>query len=93
VAPLKAAGRCIPKLITLQSPYRYIVYPVVDYVLNVERESATCKVCVLVPELVVQHWWQGMLHNRRSDLLKMILLMRGNRRIVIINIPWYLGNA
>jgi amino acid transporter len=90
VAPLKAAGRCIPKLITLQSPYRYIVYPVVDYVLNVERESATCKVCVLVPELVVQHWWQGMLHNRRSDLLKMILLMRGNRRIVIINIPWYL---
>jgi amino acid transporter len=93
VAPLKAAGRCIPKLITLQSPYRYIVYPVVDYVLNVERESATCKVCVLVPELVVRHWWEGMLHNRRSDLLKMILLMRGNRRIVVINIPWYLENG
>ena len=92
VAPLKAAGRCIPKLITLRSPYRYIVDPIVDYVLNVERESATCKVCVLVPELVVQHWWDGMLHNRRSDLLKMILLMRGNRRIVVINIPWYLEN-
>jgi hypothetical protein len=92
VAPLTAAGRCIPKLITLQSPYRYIITPIVDYALSVERESATCKVCVLIPELVVQHWWQGMLHNRRSDLLKMILLMRGNRRIVIINIPWYLEN-
>jgi hypothetical protein len=91
-APLKAAGRCVPKLITLQSPYRYIVYPVVDYVLDVERESATCKVCVLVPELIVRHWWEGMLHNRRSSLLKMILLMRGNRRIVVINIPWYLEN-
>jgi amino acid transporter len=91
-APLKAAGRCVPKLIKLQSPYRYIVYPIVDYVLNVERESSTCKVCVLVPELVVRHWWEGMLHNRRSDLLKMILLMRGNRRIVVINIPWYLEN-
>jgi hypothetical protein len=34
-----------------------------------------------------------MLHNRRSDLLKMILLMRGNRRIVVINIPWYLENG
>jgi amino acid transporter len=90
VAPLKAAGRCIPKLITLQSPYRYIVYPIVDYVLNVERESSTCKVCVLVPELVVQRWWESMLHNRRSDLLKVLLLMRGNRRIVVINIPWYL---
>ncbi|MFZ0336425.1 MAG: APC family permease [Terracidiphilus sp.] len=93
VAPLKAAGRCIPKLITVQSPYRYIVTPIVDYALAVERESATCKVCVLIPELVVQHWWEGMLHNRRSDLLKVMLLMRGNRRIVVINIPWYLENT
>jgi len=90
VAPLKAAGKCIPKLITLKSPYRYILYPIVDYVLEVERESETCKVCVLIPELVVRHWWDGMLHNRRSDLLKVMLLMRGNRRIVVINIPWYL---
>lgn len=92
VTPLKAAGRCIPKLVTLPSPYRYIVAPVVDYALSVERESSTCKVCVLVPELVVQRWWEGMLHNRRSDLLKVLLLMRGNRRIVVINIPWYLEN-
>jgi hypothetical protein len=93
VAPLHAAGRCIPKLVTLKSPFRYVLYPIVDYVLNVERERATCKVCVLVPELVVRHWWEGMLHNRRSGLLKMILLMRGNRRIVVINIPWYLENG
>ena len=90
VAPLKTAGRCIPKLVTLNSPFRYVLYPIVEYVLNVERERENCKVCVLVPELVVNHWWQGMLHNRRSDLLKVILLMRGNRRIVVINIPWYL---
>jgi amino acid transporter len=93
VAPLKAAGRCIPKLITLQSPFRYIVYPIVDYVLSVECETETCKVCVLIPELVVHRWWEGMLHNRRSDLLKVMLLMRGNRRIVVINIPWYLENG
>jgi hypothetical protein len=93
VAPLKAAGRCIPKLVTLKSPFRYIVTPIVNYALDLERENATCKVCVLVPELVVRHWWEGLLHNRRSDLLKMILLMRGNRRIVVINIPWYLENG
>ena len=90
VAPLQAAGRCIPKLVTLKSPYRYVLYPIVDYVLKVERERENCKVCVLVPELVVHHWWEGLLHNRRSDLLKVILLLRGNRRIVVINIPWYL---
>jgi amino acid transporter len=89
-APLREAGRCVPKLVTLKSPYRYILYPIMEYVLNAERESETCKVCVLVPELVVRHWWEGMLHNRRSDLLKVMLLMRGNRRIIVINIPWYL---
>jgi hypothetical protein len=92
-APLRAAGRCIPKLVTLKSPYRYILLPLVDYVLSVEREIDTRKVCVLVPELVVRHWWEGLLHNRRSALLKMIVLMRGNRRIVVINIPWYLENG
>jgi hypothetical protein len=93
VAPLKTAGRCIPKLVTLKSPYRYVLYPIVDYVLKVERERENCKVCVLIPELVVHHWWEGLLHNRRSDLLKVVLLMRGNRRIVVINIPWYLENG
>ena len=93
VAPLRAAGRCIPKLVTLKSPYRYILVPVVDYVLSVERETDTRKVCVLVPELVVRRWWEGLLHNRRSGLLKMLVLMRGNRRIVVINIPWYLENG
>jgi hypothetical protein len=91
VEPLKQAGRCVPKLVTLKSPFRYILNPIVDYVLNVEKETETRKVCVLVPELVVRHWWEGMLHNRRSDLLKVVLLVRGNRRIIVINIPWYLG--
>ena len=89
-APLRAAGRCVPKLEILQSPFRYVLAPVVDYILTAERESSFHKVCVLVPELVVSHWWENLLHNRRADLLKVILLMRGNRRIVVINIPWYL---
>ena len=88
--PLRALGRPVPKLEILQSPYRYVLTPMIDYVLKAERESTFRKVCVLVPELVVQHWWQNMLHNRRADLLKVMLLMRGNRRIIVINIPWYL---
>jgi amino acid transporter len=89
-APLKSAGRTVPSLVTLKSPFRYVIQPVVDYVLKVEQETGNKKVCVLVPELVVRHWWEGLLHNRRADLLKVILLVRGNRRIVVINIPWYL---
>ena len=89
-APLRADGKCVPRLEILQSPYRYVLQPVVDYVLKVEKESEVCKVCVLVPELVVRHWWENLLHNRRADLLKVILLLRGGRRIIVINIPWYL---
>ena len=89
-APLRKAGKCVPKLEILQSPYRYVLHPVVEYVLKVERESSVHKVCVLVPELVVRHWWENLLHNRRADLLKVILLLRGNRRIIVVNIPWYL---
>jgi amino acid transporter len=89
-APLRAAGKCVPKLEILQSPFRYVLAPVVDYIFTVERESSFHKICVLVPELVVRHWWDNLLHNRRADMLKVILLLRGNRRIVVINIPWYL---
>ncbi|HEV2487954.1 MAG TPA: APC family permease [Terracidiphilus sp.] len=89
-APLRAAGKCVPKLVILQSPFRYVLQPVVDYVLSVESETDYKKICVLVPELVVRHWWDNLLHNRRADLLKVILLVRGNRRIIVINIPWYL---
>jgi hypothetical protein len=88
--PLRAAGKCVPKLEILRSPYRYVLAPVVEYVLKAERESEFHKICVLVPELVVRHWWENLLHNRRADLLKVILLLRGNRRIIVINIPWYL---
>jgi amino acid transporter len=89
-APLRKAGKCVPKLEVLQSPYRYVLTPIVDYVLKVEQESNFHKVCVMIPELVVHHWWENLLHNRRADLLKVMLLLRGNKRIVVLNIPWYL---
>jgi amino acid transporter len=92
-APLRDAGKCVPKLEILQSPYRYVIAPMLDYILKVERESEYHKICVLIPELVVKHWWQNLLHNRRADFFKVVLLVRGNQRIIVINIPWYLEQA
>jgi hypothetical protein len=83
------ASAC-PKLEILQSPFRYVLQPRGRLRFGRGKESEFTKVCVLVPELVVRHWWENLLHNRRADMLKVILLMRGNRRIVVINIPWYL---
>src|SRR3984885_14255079 len=90
VAPVQAAGLPVPELITLQSPYRFIILPLVEHVLKMEREHQGRTIAVLVPELVVRHWWDNLLHNQRAQLLKLMLLVKGNQAIVVLNIPWYL---
>ena len=87
--PLREAGLPEPKLKQIQSPFRQVLMPLLDYVLEVESEADNRMIAVLIPELVVRHWWENLLHNQRSNLLKLLLLMRGNDRIVVINIPWY----
>lgn len=88
-APLRAAGMKVPELVNLKSPYRFILAPVMDFVLEKERQLSPRQIAVLVPELVVRHWWENLLHNQRANLLKLLLLLKGNQRVVVINIPWY----
>jgi hypothetical protein len=88
--PIRASGRTVPELVFVPSPYRFVISPLVDYILKVELENPNRQVAVLVPELIVRHWWQTPLHNQRAQLLKLLLLVRGNQRIIVINIPWYL---
>jgi amino acid transporter len=90
VAPIAAAGRPVPKLVFLASPYRFVLMPLVDHILQIEHDHPDRQIAVLVPELVVKHWWQAPLHNQRAQLLKLLLLVRGNQRIMVVNIPWYL---
>jgi amino acid transporter len=91
--PLRAAGLPEPKFHRLKSPYRTVILPVLDYILSEERNNEDRHIAVLVPELVVRHWWENLLHNQRSSLLKLLLLVRGKQRIVVINIPWYQESA
>jgi amino acid transporter len=79
-----------PELITVKSTFRTILSPLMDYVLQLEDENPGRKIAVLLPELVVKHWWENLLHNQRVQLLKLLLLLKGNQRIVVVNIPWYL---
>jgi hypothetical protein len=68
----------------------FVLLPLVDYILKVEQEHPDRQIAVLVPELAVRHWSQNLLHNQRAQLLKLLLLVRGNQHIMVINIPWYL---
>jgi amino acid transporter len=89
--PLKKAGRKPPELIALESPYRLVLKPILDYVLQAEREHPETQIAIIVPELVEKHWYHYPLHNQRAELLKALLLLYGSRRIVLINVPWYLN--
>ena len=87
--PIRRIGRTPPKLVSLASPYRFVLWPLLDHILEVEKLHPERQVAVLIPELVVKHWWQAPLHNQRSQMLKLMLLVKGNQRITVINIPWY----
>jgi hypothetical protein len=91
-APAKQAGLAIPKLVMLESPYRAVIGPIVDYVLEMERANPNRQIAVLIPEMVQRHWYDNLLHNNRAEVLRTLLLLKGNQRIVIINVPWYLAS-
>jgi hypothetical protein len=88
--PIREAGLAEPELVTIPSTFRFVIAPLMDYILRLESENPGRKVAVLLPELVVRHWWENALHNQRVQLLKLFLLVKGNQRIVVVNIPWYL---
>jgi amino acid transporter len=89
-APLRAANLKVPELVRLRSPYRFVLLPIVDHVLAQAALLDDRRVAVIVPELVVNHWYENLLHNQRANVLKVLLLLRGNQNILVINIPWYL---
>jgi hypothetical protein len=88
--PVKAAGRKPPELVVIKSPYRFVITPLVDYVLEVSERYPDRVIAVLVPELVERHWYHYPLHNQRAQALKALLLVRGNQRVITMNVPWYL---
>jgi amino acid transporter len=87
--PIREKGMAEPQLVTLRSS-SHVVSPLMEHILELERQNPTRKITVLLPELVVNHWWENLLHNQRVQLLKLLLLLRGKQRIIVVNIPWYL---
>ena len=88
--PVQQAGGRPPNLICLCSPYRWIIKPILDYVLDTELKNPGRQIAVIVPELVERHWYHYPLHNQRAEVLKALLLVKGSRNIVLINVPWYI---
>jgi amino acid transporter len=89
--PFRAAGVEPPKLTILPSPYRFVIVPIVQFVLELSEKNPDRQIIVVVPELVEDHWYEYFLHNQRARLLRWLLLARGNDRIFTVVAPYYLG--
>jgi amino acid transporter len=78
-------------LVTLDSPYRDLTRPALDYIRQIRRESPRDVVSVFVPEYVVGHWWEHLLHNQSALRLKARMLFLPG--VMLTSVPWQLGSA
>jgi hypothetical protein len=90
VEPVKKAGGNPPELVSLPSPYRLVLKPILDYLQQVEASNPGRQIAVVIPELVEKHWYHYPLHNQRAEVLKAFILLHASKQIVIINVPWYI---
>jgi amino acid transporter len=89
--PFRAAGKEPPKLHFLPSPYRFVIIPIVQFVLDLSKKHPHRNIIVVIPEIVEDKWYEYFFHNQRGRLLEWVLLARGNQRIFTVSAPWYIG--
>ncbi|MGA9543025.1 MAG: APC family permease [Candidatus Sulfotelmatobacter sp.] len=87
--PFRAEGKEPPQLHFLPSPYRFVIIPIVQFVLDLSKKNPDRSIVVIIPELVEDKWYEYFLHNQRGRLLEWVLLARGNERIFTVSAPWY----
>jgi len=78
-------------LTVIDSPYREITRPVLDYVSHIRRESPRDVVTVFIPEYVVGRWWEHLLHNQSALRLKTRLLFTPG--VMVTSVPWQLHSS
>lgn len=90
VSQWEASDISVP-LKVIASPYREITRPVIDYVRRVRRESPRDVITVFIPEYVVGHWWEQILHNQSALRLKGRLLFEPG--VMVTSVPWQLRSS
>ncbi|HEX8921422.1 MAG TPA: APC family permease [Pyrinomonadaceae bacterium] len=76
------------ELVVLQSPYRSLTRPLLRYIERLRRKQDNDFVTVILPEFVPARWWQQLLHNQSSLLLKGSLLFK--KGVIVTSVPYHL---
>lgn len=78
-------------LVVLESPYRSLVQPLLEYIDEVEHEREDDVIVLVIPEFVPAKWWEKLLHGHSGLLLKLALLHK--RNIIVCNVRYFLEAA
>ena len=78
-------------LVILDSPYREMTRPVLQYIRSRRRDSPRDVITVFIPEYVVGHWWEQVLHNQSALRLKARLLFEPG--VMVTSVPWQLRSS
>jgi amino acid transporter len=78
-------------LVVLASPYRSVLRPLVDYVERLRLNDPGELVTVVVPEIVPQHWWEHLLHNKTALYIRTAFLFKPN--VIVTTVPFHMGRA
>lgn len=89
--PAVQAGFKPPHLLLIKSQYRRFLEPLVELVHEIERREPERTIAILIPEMVMLHWWDYFLQSYRTRNLRAALFKQGSSRTVIIDVPWHVG--
>jgi hypothetical protein len=78
-------------LTILESPYREVTRPLMDYIRKLRADRPRDLVSVFIPEYVVGHWWEQLLHNQQALRLKARLLFQPG--VMVTSVPWQLASS
>ncbi|HLC42196.1 MAG TPA: amino acid permease, partial [Methylomirabilota bacterium] len=79
---------CGVPLVVLDSPYRSLLAPFLEYLNHVQAQGENHFVTIVIPEFIPVKWWQHLLHNQTALLIKGALLFRKN--VVVMDVPYHL---
>jgi amino acid transporter len=76
-------------LVVVESPYRETLRPLRRYVRQLRREHPGDVISIVIPEYVVERWWENLLHNQTALRIKSAL--RFEQAVTVTSVPWVVG--
>jgi len=88
--PARKARIAQPKLVVLTSAYRQFFKPFVDFVAELSENNPDRDVAVVIPDLIMSHWWEGLFHNNRGTVLRAMIRARCSDHVVVLSTLFHL---